>query len=314
LQAPFRAAGLAGTNRLAYLLGLSPTGYSDGGVTDVVPRETAEQIRARLLSQYTRNSTTTPSASWTDNMGRPVDINMYENTGAGAPQLTPPGFPVTTSTVDEAGLSAAITAEQEKQRQAAAQQGQAAQDAASRDPLYGSLMRDFTMADYQADPGYAFRLSEGMKGLERSAAARGGLMSGRAMKDTLRFAQDLGSQEYGNAYNRFQTNQGNKFNRLAAIAGIGQTATNQVQNAAQNYAAGAGQAIQAGGNARASGYVGGANAINQGIGQGINMWQQNRMLNMLQQPQQTYGGWGISGGGGFGTGAGFGNQDYGQNF
>ena len=46
-------------------------------------------------------------------------------------------------------------------------------------PDYGRYARDFTMADYQADPGYGFRLSEGMKALERSAAARGGLLSGR---------------------------------------------------------------------------------------------------------------------------------------
>ena len=52
------------------------------------------------------------------------------------------------------------------------------------------------------DPGYKFRLSEGMKALDRQAAARGGLISGNALKATQRYGQDLASQEFGNAYNR----------------------------------------------------------------------------------------------------------------
>lgn len=131
---------------------------------------------------------------------------------------------------------------------------------------YGSAMRDFGTADFQADPGYQFRLSEGMKGLERAAASRGGLLSGRAYKGLMDYGQGLASQEYGNAFNRFQTNRSNKLNPLQALAGTGQSATNQVSAAGQNYASGAGSAIMGGGNARASGYVGGANAINDSIG------------------------------------------------
>ena len=44
---------------------------------------------------------------------------------------------------------------------------------------YGRYGRDFAMSDYEADPGYAFRLAEGNKALERSAAARGMVMSGQ---------------------------------------------------------------------------------------------------------------------------------------
>ena len=47
---------------------------------------------------------------------------------------------------------------------------------------YGKYGRDFAMSDYQADPGYAFRLGEGQKALDRQAAARGGLISGGALK------------------------------------------------------------------------------------------------------------------------------------
>jgi hypothetical protein len=69
--------------------------------------------------------------------------------------------------------------------------------------------------NFEADPGYGFRLSEGLKALERSAAARGGLMSGGAGKALQRYGQDLASQEYGNAFQRFQQDR-------AARAGLGQ--------------------------------------------------------------------------------------------
>ena len=52
------------------------------------------------------------------------------------------------------------------------------------------------------DPGYAFRVSEGMKALQGTQAARGGLLSGGAIKGALKYGQGLASQEYGAAYNR----------------------------------------------------------------------------------------------------------------
>jgi hypothetical protein len=96
--------------------------------------------------------------------------------------------------------------------------------------------RSFSMSDFQADPGYAFRMAEGQKALERSAAARGNLNSGATLKALTRYNQDLGSQEYQNAYNRFSNDQTNRFNRLASLAGLGQTATQATSTAGQNYA------------------------------------------------------------------------------
>lgn len=137
---------------------------------------------------------------------------------------------------------------------------------------YGSLTKDFSMDDYEADPGYAFRLSEGEKALERSASSRGGLYSGRYLKDLTRFSQDTASQEYGNAYNRYQSNQTNQYNRLASLAGVGQTANNALSDAGSSYAnsvgnltmtdaANQGNLSLAAGNANASGYSGVANAL-----------------------------------------------------
>jgi hypothetical protein len=130
----------------------------------------------------------------------------------------------------------------------------------------GKYAKDFSMADYQADPGYAFRLNEGMKGLNASAAARGGLISGNALRAATQYGQEMGSQEYQNAYNRYQTNRSNQLNPLQSLMGASQTATNNMQQAGQNYATQAGEAYMGAGNARASGYVGSANAWTNALG------------------------------------------------
>jgi hypothetical protein len=143
----------------------------------------------------------------------------------------------------------------------------------------GKYARDFSMADFQQDPGYAFRMSEGMKALDRTAASRGGLLSGAALKGAQRFGQDLGSQEYQNAFNRYQTNRANQLNPLQSLMGSSQTATNAMGQAGQNYATNAGNAYMNAGNARASGYVGSANAWSNALGGAANMYNQNQMLN-----------------------------------
>lgn len=138
------------------------------------------------------------------------------------------------------------------------------------------------------DPGYAFRLSEGQKALDRSAAARGGLISGGALKAAQRFGQDLGSQEYQNAYNRALTGynaevarEATGYNRLAALAGIGQTATGQIGAAGQNAATNMGNLMTSGAAASAAGQVGAANALTGGLSTYLNYNQGNNLVNAL---------------------------------
>lgn len=145
----------------------------------------------------------------------------------------------------------------------------------------GKYARDFGMQDFQADPGYAFRMSEGLKALDRTAASRGGMLSGAALKGAQRYGQDLGSQEYQNAFNRYQTNRANQLNPLQSLMGASQTATNAMGQAGQNYATNAGNAYMNAGNARASGYVGSANAWSNALGGAANMYNQNQMLNRM---------------------------------
>jgi len=147
----------------------------------------------------------------------------------------------------------------------------------------------FGAGDYQADPGYAFRLSEGQKALDRQAAARGGLISGGALKAAQRYGQEMGSQEFGNAYNRALTSyntdvarENQLYNRQAGLAGIGQTSTNLVGQAGQNYATNVGNLMTGAGAAQAAGQVGMANAITGGLGTYLNYSQNNALLNALR--------------------------------
>ena len=128
------------------------------------------------------------------------------------------------------------------------------------------------------DPSYQFRLGEGMKALDRTAAARGGLISGGALKAAQRYGQEFASNEFGNAYNR-----------LASMAGIGQTATNNMGASTGNFGTNAGNLMTGAGAARASGYVGGANALSSGLGQYMNYTQSQNLMNRLL-PQSTAGG------------------------
>lgn len=104
----------------------------------------------------------------------------------------------------------------------------------------GELVAGPTMAQLQFDPGYGFRLQEGIKALDRSAAARGGLLGGNQLRGLTEYGQGLASQEYGNAYNRFIGEQATRRNALAGLVGQGQTTANTINTAGQNYAANAG--------------------------------------------------------------------------
>jgi hypothetical protein len=131
---------------------------------------------------------------------------------------------------------------------------------------YGNMLRDFSAADFQADPGYAFRLAEGLKALDRTAAMRGKMMSGQALKAAGRYGQDMASQEYQNAYNRYNTNNLNRYNMLAGQQNVGMNAADRIGQAGQFYATGGGQNIVGASQARASQYYPIANASNAMIG------------------------------------------------
>lgn len=119
----------------------------------------------------------------------------------------------------------------------------------------GEMTRRFSAQDFQADPGYQFRLSEGQNALSRALAAAGMRNSGAALKEAMRYNQGAASDEYQNAFNRFTLQNNDIYNRLAGVANTGQTTSQQLANVGQNYSSQYGQNLGQAANARASSYV-----------------------------------------------------------
>jgi hypothetical protein len=159
-------------------------------------------------------------------------------------------------------------------------------------------------SDFTTDPGYQFRLNEGNKAIERSAAARGSVANPATQKALDRFNQDAASSEYQNVYNRRFNEYNSTLNQNQSLAGVGQTANTALNASGSNLADNAsniltttatrqGQDIQNAGAATASGYVGRANAINGGITGGLNNVGQIYTLSQLlkSKRQLPYGGY-----------------------
>lgn len=158
--------------------------------------------------------------------------------------------------------------------------------------LAGSVGTKFTPGtfggvDMNADPGVQYRIDQANKGFEASAASRGRVLGGGAIKSLAELNQNLGSEEYGNAYTRqygaFKdknaldletntannnldlTNQSNLFQRLFGISGQGLTAAQGQAGANTDFSRSLSDLITGIGNVRASGIIGSANAESKGI-------------------------------------------------
>jgi hypothetical protein len=264
--APWRDTGSAALSRLAFLLGIGP--------------QQAQQFAAQ----------------------NPTVANAIVTNGPGPSGSGNPGFgngwgPYTGGVVEPQGLNSldAGRGEEGYWRERGVDDGGGAPPVGVVDgqPIqgqvlppdseFGSLMRDFSLKDFEKDPGYDFRLQEGQKALERHAASRGGALSGAAIKAAGRFQQDYASNEFSKAYDRYNINRNTKFNFLSNVAGLGQNATNATVTAGQNSANNITNLIaQGGANAaasRASGYNALANGITGGINAGFNVYDK------LQNPR-----------------------------
>lgn len=124
----------------------------------------------------------------------------------------------------------------------------------------GYFNQTYTGQDIYNDPSYQFRLQQGQDAIQSSAAAQGGLLSGATLKALQNYSQDYASQEYGNAYSRFNADQTNRYNRLSNIIGMGQNAAAQTGNAGLQTGQAVANNTMAGANAQAAGIVGSNNA------------------------------------------------------
>ena len=172
---------------------------------------------------------------------------------------------------------------------------------------YGQYAKDFSMQDYQQDPGYQFRLSEGLKQLGHAAGARGGLISGQTMKGMEDYRQGLASQEYGNAFNRYQTNRANQLQPLGSLMSSGQAAAAGQAAQAGQYGVNAGNMMGQAGQSIAAGQMGMANSIGNALSSSASAYQQQQQQKQNQANFDTY--FGNRGGAVTAGNAGYGNYN-----
>lgn len=146
---------------------------------------------------------------------------------------------------------------------------------------YGMLGRQFGEQDLMMDPGYGFRLREGMKDLDRRLSAGGRMFSGGALKAGQQYGQELASQEYSNAFNRAMQLRAERANALAGLYGGGLQATTGFGQDVGQSARSVGDLMTSSAAARASGYVGQANALSNALGMGLNYMNQRDLLNRI---------------------------------
>jgi len=156
----------------------------------------------------------------------------------------------------------------------------ALEDIEKRIPFFTSQFGDQQLQQY-LDPSMAFRMKYGTQATERLANVGGGALSGNTMRALQEFGQDLASTEYGNAFNRFQTERSNIYNTLANIAGMGQQSVNTGVQAGQNLAAQQTGLMTGQAAAQAAGQVGSANAYSNALGNIGNM----AFLSSIMKPQ-----------------------------
>lgn len=139
--------------------------------------------------------------------------------------------------------------------------------------LNGEEARNRFASDFRADPGYNFAFDEGQRAIQGSAAARGGLLSGGALRALQRTGQGMADQQYGSYLDRF----GN-------LANMGQNSAAQTGQFASQSAGRQGAYALDAGAAKAGGYLSAAQGVNGAISNGLQFYGQQRGM------QPTYGG------------------------
>lgn len=269
-QAPFRDTGVAANSKLAYLLGIGGSKNPTSGAPSSLANAALTSGTSYNADLYANNPAY--RAAWDDVAGQ-----HYASYGKSYNGDSDMGW---VENALRSRLQGDISADQARL--------EAEQAANANDPQYGSLLKKFDQNDLNSDvvynSGLKFGLDQGTGAINQRALQSGSYDSGGTLKALTQYANDYGSTKANEAYNRYNTTNDSIYNKLAGISGTGQTATNQVQAAGQNYANNVASNQLDAGNARAAGIVGGANAWNDAatsIGNTYNNNQQNEQLKKL---------------------------------
>lgn len=157
---------------------------------------------------------------------------------------------------------------------------------------FGSLLRPFSASDLKSNlaPNYDFMLGQGQTATNNLSNLSGGVISGNALKGINDYTQNYAQNAYQQAYNNYNTNQSNIFNRLSSIAGLGENASAQTGTIGSNTANGVSGALQNAGTATAGGIVGSGNAMSQGLNNAASWYKLGNISNGSgSTPQYAYG-------------------------
>jgi len=111
------------------------------------------------------------------------------------------------------------------------------------------------------DPSLKWRYDQGLNAMNQTAAAKGGLQSGAALKAGQNYGQNMASTEYQNAFNRWANIANLGMGAAANTAGAGSNYANSASSLYQNDAANKGNAKLSSANAWNSAYQGAGNAL-----------------------------------------------------
>ena len=251
---PFRVNGTNASNRLADLLGL-PSSSNTDAINSAQSEFDAAQ-RSFNDAQSQSQSTQQPvgfnsELSWLGLGGPPI--------GLGGPYNRV-----------QSGSSFDLSPYQSRLDAARAALTSARNAPTVNSPDHGSLSRNFSQSDLNADPvyqnGLQFGLDQGTGAINARARAMGNFDSGSTLKELTRYGNDYGTTKANDSFNRFNFNRTNQYNQLAGVAGSGQQAVNSGVSAGSSSANNIATLMGQGGVARSAGTIGGANAISKTLG------------------------------------------------
>jgi hypothetical protein len=222
--------------------------------------------------------------------------------GAGALGAAGTAYGASTAAGAQKSAAAAASAQQEAMYQQersdlAPYMAQGASANAMLNQQLPSLIQPINMSEaaLQKTPGYQFNLTQGLKAVQNSAAARGLGVSGAAQKGAATYATGLADSTYQNQFNNALTNKQFTYNTLAGQQQLGQASAAGVGAAGIQTGQSVGNNLIGAGNASAAA----ANTTGAAINSGLNSVTQGLLLNSL-----TGGGGGFFGGSGGGGGIG----------
>lgn len=148
---------------------------------------------------------------------------------------------------------------------------------------YGSLMKEFTGADVESEPGYVFARDQGQKALDNKFAAAGSYFSGAALKGAAKFNSDYAGTRYDAAFQRDAAQKNQRYNFLAGGVSTGANAAAQTGNAGMQVASGVAGNTTNLGNAMGAAAIAKSNALAGGVTGAWDAYQQDQMLKSFQQ-------------------------------